>query len=65
MQVVRSIKTVLTSSVSMLSVKLDMQRIAALQLGVNANTVAAAILAASRLRMKLKPQVSRLQDGRR
>ncbi|GJP56565.1 hypothetical protein CLOM_g15621 [Closterium sp. NIES-68] len=55
-EVVRSMKTVLTPSQAMLSIRLDMHRISALQLDITAYTVADAITTASRLRMKLKAQ---------
>ncbi|CAI5533621.1 unnamed protein product, partial [Closterium sp. Naga37s-1] len=55
-EVVKSMKTVLTPSQAMLSIRLDMHRISALQLHITAYTVADAITTASRLRMKLKAQ---------
>ncbi|CAI7909898.1 unnamed protein product, partial [Closterium sp. NIES-53] len=55
-EVVKSMKTVLTPSQAMLSIRLDMHRISALQLDITAYTVADAITTASRLRMKLKAQ---------
>ncbi|CAI5461136.1 unnamed protein product [Closterium sp. Yama58-4] len=55
-EVVKSMKTVLTPSQAMLSIRLDMHRISALQLEITAYTVADAITSASRLRMKLKAQ---------
>ena len=56
MQVAKSIKTVLRPGQALISVKLDVKRIEALQLDISAYTVAEAILKTSKL--KLKQQVS-------
>ena len=55
MQVAKSIKTVLRPGQALISVKLDIKRIEALQLDISAYTVAEAILKTSKL--KLKQQV--------
>ncbi|CAI5487643.1 unnamed protein product, partial [Closterium sp. Naga37s-1] len=62
-EVVKSMRTVLTPSQAVLSIRLDMHRISALQLDITAYTVADAITTASRLRMKLKAQHIRVVSG--
>eukprot|EP00271_Cylindrocystis_brebissonii_P003380 TRINITY_DN1429_c0_g2_i2.p1 TRINITY_DN1429_c0_g2~~TRINITY_DN1429_c0_g2_i2.p1 ORF type:complete len:426 (+),score=95.17 TRINITY_DN1429_c0_g2_i2:436-1713(+) len=55
-EVVSSIKVVLRPGQAFLTVKLDLERCQALQLSINASSVASSILQSNKLKMKLKEQ---------
>jgi hypothetical protein len=52
LQVAKSVKTVLRAGQAIISVKLDMKRIDALQLDINSDTVAQAIVQTPKIKLK-------------
>ena len=59
LQVAKSVKTVLRANRAIVSVKLDMKRIDALQLDLNSDTVAHAIVGTSKIKLKHVVSVAR------